>query len=108
METNLNRVIISGICTSIVISSFGVVVLALQPETVTDLTLVPAQLFSGIKMGNPLAIMNFGIILLIISPVMWLLTVLVSFVGERDRNYIVLSIFVLLMLISSSVIITHL
>lgn len=108
METNLRQVIILGTCTSIIISLFGVVVLALQPGVTTDSTLLATQLLSGVKTGNPLAIMNFGIIVLIISPVAWLLTVLVSFVGERDRLYIILSIFVLLMLISSSMIIPRL
>lgn len=93
MEINLRRVIITGICTSIIISSFGIFVLALQMGANTDSTLPPTQLLSGVKTGNPLAIMNLGILILIISPVAWLLTVLVSFVGERDRLYITLSIF---------------
>ena len=59
----------------------------------------PAALLSGIARGDPLAIIDFGILLLIATPICRVLFAVVAFAVERDRLYVAISLTVLAILL---------
>jgi uncharacterized membrane protein len=58
----------------------------------------PARLLSLLKTGDPAAIVQLGILLLIATPVARVVFAVVGFAIERDRLYVVISLIVLAVL----------
>ncbi|MFI5235479.1 MAG: DUF1634 domain-containing protein [Gemmatimonadales bacterium] len=59
---------------------------------------IPA-IVTGVLSGSPRALMQLGILLLIVTPIMRVALSLVAFVRERDRTYIAVTALVLLLLL---------
>ncbi|MDX2130693.1 MAG: DUF1634 domain-containing protein [Planctomycetota bacterium] len=59
-----------------------------SPSTLRDL-------FAGLSRLDPRAIMQLGVVLLVLTPVARVITALVSFALRRDRLYVVVSLIVL-------------
>lgn len=62
----------------------------------------PANLFDATLPDRLLAVIQLGIILLIATPVVRVITCLVAFAAERDILYVLLSFFVLAVLLYSN------
>jgi uncharacterized membrane protein len=58
----------------------------------------PARLFPSLKTGDPAAIIQLGILLLIGTPVARVVFAVIGFAIERDRLYVVVSLIVLAVL----------
>ena len=59
----------------------------------------PIRLIASLKTGDPAAIVQLGILILIATPVARVVFAVVSFAIERDRLYVVVSLTVLAVLI---------
>jgi uncharacterized membrane protein len=73
---------------------------------------VPAQtpvtglsmLFSAVYMGTPLWLLNLGLLLLILTPVLGLVTTVILFLAEREWRYALAGLGVLAVLVLSLVV----
>jgi uncharacterized membrane protein len=59
----------------------------------------PAALFSGVGRGDPAAIIDLGILLLVATPICRVIFAVVGFAIERDRLYVAISLTVLAVLL---------
>jgi len=62
-----------------------------------------STLFSGLLHGNSLSIMALGVLLLILTPVMRVITAIIGFFWEKDKLYTLISFIVLLIIILSAI-----
>jgi uncharacterized membrane protein len=67
----------------------------------TDVNRVPGKIVAGVSGGRPQAIIQFGILLLIATPVARVVLCLVGFALERDRDYVIATAIVLAILLFS-------
>jgi uncharacterized membrane protein len=58
------------------------------------------QVFVGLARGDPLAIMLLGVIVLVLTPLLRVFELVLSYAWERDRLYITLSSVVLLFMVA--------
>ena len=86
----------------------GVLFLLLQPGGLIaqrmDLGTFPhtlAQVWSGLLMLRPQAVIASGLLLLIATPVVTVITSAVAFAVERDRRFVVITLIVLAIMILS-------
>lgn len=68
-----------------------------EPKDLRD----PGQLLHLLAVGNPAAIIQLGILLLIATPIARVVLAVVGFAIERDRLYVAISLIVLAVLIFS-------
>ncbi|HEY9899972.1 MAG TPA: DUF1634 domain-containing protein [Pantanalinema sp.] len=112
MEHALARLLAFGVYLSAAIIFAGLgwswaMRLAGHPRPEVDLSRVnPAavphtlpQLIHGIQAGDPIALMGLGILLLILTPTLRVVTSLVLFIKQRDWLYTLICTFVLAMLL---------
>ena len=97
-----------GVILSTTIILVGVLLLLLQPGGLTaqsmDLGTFPhtlAQVWSGLLMLRSQAVIASGLLLLIATPVVTVITSAVAFAVERDRRFVVITLIVLAILILS-------
>lgn len=97
-----------GVILSTTIILVGVLLLLLQPGGLTaqsmDLGMFPhtlAQVWSGLLMLRTQAVIASGLLLLIATPVVTVITSAVAFAVERDRRFVVITLIVLAILILS-------
>jgi uncharacterized membrane protein len=64
-------------------------------------TLDLATLFAGISTGNPSSILQLGLIILLATPVARVAASVILFAAERDRIYVAITLFVLIVLLVS-------
>ncbi|MHB1653429.1 MAG: DUF1634 domain-containing protein [Desulfitobacteriaceae bacterium] len=72
------------------------------PETVFPTTVW--QVLSGILLLKPFALIDFGLLLLIATPVFRVLVSIVGAVMEKDRAYVIINIYVLTVIIFSLIV----
>jgi uncharacterized membrane protein len=97
-----------GVILSTTIILVGVLLLLLQPGGLTaqsmDLGAFPhtlEQVWSGLLMLRPQAVIASGLLLLIAIPVVTVITSAVAFAVERDRRFVVITLIVLAILLLS-------
>jgi uncharacterized membrane protein len=100
-----------GVITSAIIILIGFVLLLMyiggQPGFVMSIGTFPhslSQVWSGLKVLQPQAIIATGLLLLIATPVITVTTSLVAFAIERDRRFVVITSVVLAILLASMLI----
>ncbi|HET8573069.1 MAG TPA: DUF1634 domain-containing protein [Edaphocola sp.] len=59
--------------------------------------------FSGLRHGDSLSIMALGVLLLILTPVMRVISAIIGFLWEKDKLYALISSIVLLIIIFSTI-----
>lgn len=111
MEYIMGRLLQSGvILASLVVLAGGVLYVRAHPNAIANYRVFssePANLrrlcgvFSGIAAGDPGAIIQLGILLLIATPVARVAFAIVAFAIERDRLYVAVSVAVLAVLLGS-------
>lgn len=97
----LNRtmylVLITGTILSFGTLVVGLIMYAISP---TDGTTLPLdKILDGIVRGNPIAIIDLGIILLIATPLVRIIAAGISFGLDKDYRFVGIAIFVLAMII---------
>lgn len=100
-----------GVILSAVIILFGFILLLIQigvqPEFAMSIGAFPhslSQVWSGLIVLHPQAIIVTGLLLLIVTPVFSVTTSLVAFAVERDRRFVVIACVVLAILLASMLI----
>jgi len=112
-ENILSIVLKAGLYTAIAVSVFGAILAALTPEKRAvalnvfhgepiDMTHFDA-LIKGVFALNPLCIIQLGLIILILTPILQVLTCLILFLIEKDKIYVFFSALVLTILLYSIV-----
>ena len=101
----------SGVILSAVIILFGFILLLVQlgqqPGIAVSIGAFPhsiSQVWSGLLLLHPQAIIITGLLFLIVTPVITVTTSLVAFVVERDRRFVMIACFVLAILLASMLI----
>lgn len=85
-----------GIITSTSLLIVGLLALSISPASWSNVIIPIDQIPSEIAQGNPVAVITLGILILIATPLMRILTALFVFVLERDLKYAGISSFILI------------
>jgi uncharacterized membrane protein len=84
-----------GMVLSMTVLLVGLVLFALSPTGNAEIDLAPGDIVQGIMDGDPIAIIDLGIILLIATPLTRVLTTLIIFVADREWRFVLASLIVL-------------
>lgn len=84
-----------GMILSMSVMLLGLALLALSPGGYEEVDLSIGGIGAGIAEGNPIAVVDLGIVLLIATPLTRVLTTLVIFVVNREPRFIIASLIVL-------------
>lgn len=97
----LNRtmylVLVTGMVLSFTIMVAGLVLYALSPTEGTTLPI--DRILDGIVHGNPIAVIDLGILLLIATPLVRIIAAGATFGLERDYRFLGIAVFVLAMIV---------
>jgi uncharacterized membrane protein len=97
----LNRtmylVLVTGMVLSFSIMVIGLVMYAISPTEGT--TLPMDKILDGIVQGNPIAVIDLGIVLLIATPLVRIIAAGITFGLERDYRFLGIAVFVLAMIV---------
>jgi len=99
-------VLLGGVFLSATVILIGLILEALQsnkfaPEKLQQFPQTFAQVWSGLLVLQPQAVITLGLLLLIATPVVRVAVSVAAFVVERDRRFIVITLLVLLILLFS-------
>jgi uncharacterized membrane protein len=97
MNRTMYLVLVSGMALSFCIMIVGLVLYALAPTEGTTLPL--DRMLEGIGRGDPIAIIDLGIVILIATPFVRILAAGITFGMEKDYRFVGISVFVLLMIV---------
>lgn len=91
----VSLVLRSGMVISMVVLLLGILMFALSPNGHVEIDMSLGDIAAGILEGNPIAVIDLGIILLIATPLTRVLTTLVIFVADGEPRFILASLLVL-------------
>ncbi len=97
----LHWVLLIGVVVSISVMLLGLVLLALNPASASHQTGSIPQAIDGALHGNPAEVLTVGILLLMATPAVRVVTCLIGFLAERDWLYTFVAIAVTLVLVFS-------
>ena len=90
-------VLVTGLVLSFSIMIIGLGLYAVTPTEGTTLPL--DRILDGIVHGNPIAVIDLGIVILIATPLVRIVAAGITFGLERDYRFLGVSIFVLAMIV---------
>lgn len=112
MNLVISNLLKYGVVISAILVAFGVLVLFLKtpqsfPTTVAQLvasnygkpTLNLSQLLGEVASANPIFVIQLGLIVLLATPVARVAASVIMFAAEKDRLYVVITLFVLVVLL---------
>lgn len=102
-----NRILTIGVIGSLLLIIIGVLVMLITHNYNTDAPLLLSNIGMSLSHGEPIAIIGIGLIVLLATPVLQVLTALVSFVIGRDRAYIGITLIILAVLSISIALALH-
>ena len=97
MNRTMYLVLVTGMVLSFSIMTIGLVMYALNPTEGTTLSL--DKIVDGIVHGNPIAVIDLGIVILIATPLVRVMAAGLTFGMERDYRFVGISAFVLAMIL---------
>jgi len=97
MNRTMYLVLVTGMVLSFSIMTIGLVMYALTPTEGTTLSL--DKIVDGIVHGNPIAVIDLGIVILIATPLVRVMAAGLTFGMERDYRFVGISVFVLAMIL---------
>ncbi|MEN6521476.1 MAG: DUF1634 domain-containing protein [Armatimonadota bacterium] len=107
MRADVNRyvevVLTTGVILSLVILAFGSILLMVKPVPVG----VPGSVMDilrGVIRLNPSAIINLGLLVLLLTPVVRVIAAMLAFFAEKDRKFGLVSLTVLVILAVSALV----
>ena len=107
----LNRyirlVLLGGMGASLVLMVVGLLLLAARPDGWPDVTLGPVEAFNAIAQGNPVGLIDLGLMLLIATPLARILVALGLFLHGREWKFVAVSLAVLLVIVSAILLKIH-
>jgi uncharacterized membrane protein len=92
-----------GVIVSVAVLIFGFILAGATGQPTPDRTIPPRALAGDLFRFTAAGYLSLGVLVLIFTPVLRVLLSLVSFFGERDRTYVVLTAIVFANLIASLV-----
>ncbi len=97
----LNRtmylVLVTGMVLSFSIMVIGLLMYAVSPTEGTTLPI--DKILDGIVQGNPIAVIDLGIVLLIATPLVRIIAAGITFGLEKDYRFLGIALFVLAMIV---------
>jgi uncharacterized membrane protein len=95
---------VGSICAAALLA-LGLGMMWLNPgrqDQLTNLVRSPlSDLFSALLRGEPLAVINLGILLMMLTPLLRVVAAIISFLMEKDRRYAAVGIGVALILLAT-------
>ena len=88
-------VLVWGMVLSVSVMVLGLVMYALSPAGHQEVDLSLPDIASGIAQGNPIAVIDLGIVLLIATPLTRVLTALAVFIVDRELRFVLVALLVL-------------
>lgn len=88
-------VLVAGMAVSVATLVIGLALFALSPVAHEEVDMSLGDIASGILRGDPIAVIDLGIIFLIATPLTRVLAALVVFAADREPRYILVSLAVL-------------
>lgn len=93
-----------GVIISSIVTAFGLVLLLVTGQSGYPADTFPtsiAQVLYGLMQLKSFAIIEFGLLILLATPIFWVAASIAAFFLRRDYNYTLISAYVLLMLLLS-------
>ena len=97
MNRTMYRVLVTGMVLSFTIMIIGLLLYAITPTEGTTLPL--DKVLEGILRGNPIAVIDLGIVVLIATPLVRIIAASITFGAEKDYRFVGISLFVLAMIV---------
>jgi uncharacterized membrane protein len=91
----VRRALVAGMVLSVTVMLIGLLLFALSPTGHEEVDLSLMEIATGIMQGNPIAVIDLGILLLIATPLTRVLTALAVFVVDREVRFVLVSLLVL-------------
>lgn len=93
--------LIAGVSASFVLLIGGLAFSIGQPVGLSERAPAPQEIVRGLSYGDPAAIITAGILVLMLTPFARVVVLLYEFVRAREGSFVVISIVVLCLLITS-------
>jgi uncharacterized membrane protein len=97
MNRTMYLVLVTGLVLSFSVMIIGLAMYAVTPTEGSTLPL--DKILDGIVHGNPIAVIDLGIVILIATPLVRIIAAGITFGLERDYRFLGVSIFVLAMIV---------
>ena len=94
----VQRTLLGGMVVSFTLMGAGLLWQLVSPHPHPELVVPLDQLFAALLAGNPLALIDLGLLVLLVIPALHLLVAASSFARAGDRRYLGLSLLVLVLL----------
>jgi uncharacterized membrane protein len=91
-------VLIAGMILSVSVISIGLAMYAISPGSDPEISLSPSDIVNGIIKGNPIAVIDLGILFLIATPLMRVITALVFYVLDKETKMVGVSVLILIVI----------
>ena len=105
MNQLLTRVLKSGLYSSLAITALGLILVALQGIPAAQVRALPVtELLPRLLRGDGTAVLDLGLVLLMLTPVARVVAAVYGFAIERDRRFTLISLAVLLVLAVSFIV----
>jgi uncharacterized membrane protein len=105
MKADVNRLVgfalTSGVVLSLVILAFGSILFLMHPVPQAAPGSIP-NILRGVARLDPVATINLGLLVLILTPVLRIIAALIAFAMERNLRYVIISVTVLTILAVSA------
>jgi uncharacterized membrane protein len=91
----IRTVLVGGMVLSVTVMLIGLGLFALSPTGHAEVDLALPDIAAGILRGDPIAVIDLGIVLLIATPLTRVLTALAVFLVDREVRFVLVSLLVL-------------
>jgi len=94
----IERILLIGMLSSIALMIFGVVIGLVRGQPIPDHAELPLSAFRGLIHLNATSIISVGILVLMATPVAYVLAGLIEFIGGRNWKFIIMTSIVIIVL----------
>ena len=91
----VRSVLVAGMVLSVSVMAIGLVWYAISPGSHPDVSLSPTDIPDEISRGNPIAVLDLGILVLIATPLTRVMTALVFYLMDNEMRMAGVSVIVL-------------
>lgn len=91
-------VLVAGMVLSVSVMAIGLVWYAILPGSYPDVILSPAEIPGEVSRGNPIAVLDLGILFLIATPLTRVVTALVFYVLDKETRMAGVSVLILIVI----------
>ena len=95
IDRYIRAVLLGGMILSVGVMVVGLLMFAVSGGDWEEVTLSLDGIIKGIAQGNPVAVIDLGILLLIATPLMRVIVALMAFAAERETRFVIVALIVL-------------